>query len=197
MRPLLIVVLALIGVSTTWADQTVFHNTPPVVESQTGTGCALDNDVTDCVTNTGPCVWDADDTLTTSEYGRLAQGESLTSEACVFADWTAHLVAAYVYAPSRYDLTLYVTLDGRTVTAARTDYGKQSVWRLCTLTADYDRSDPRLEEIPYQGGGGGVLGRAVPTTVTFTLTNEGKRANVALNGVITANGSGEPERYCP
>ena len=176
-----LVVLLLIG----RADATLLRNQPPVVEQQTGTGCALDFDLSDCVTNTGPCVWDADDTLWTSLFSprHLAAGASVSTTVCVYADWDEHFVGmrAYIAAkggqPRPYRISLTTEPPGNCRAAPcslSVDTTTREGARLCTSTPDYDREDP-LPEVPYQGGGGGVLGHAVYTTVTFTITNTGDR----------------------
>ena len=160
---------------------TLLRNNPPVVEQQTGTGCALDLDLSDCVTNDGPCIWDADDALWTylGTPRPFAPGASLSLQVCVFSDWLSHFAGmrAYHAGPGGgqakpYRLSITVDPPGKTITKDTTT--KDSV-SLCTQTTDYDRQ-AILPEVPYQGGGGGVLGHAVPTTVTFTITNTGKRA---------------------
>ena len=166
------------------ADATLLRNQPPVVEQQTGTGCALDFDLSDCVTNAGPCVWDADDALWTyMGTDRLQPGASISISACAFSDWVEHFIGMKAYGrakgqPQPYRLT--ITVNGASVERSTTTHDGVT---LCTATTEYDRG-ANLPEVSYQGGGGGVLGRAVPTAITFSLTNTGPRAIRGLAAIL-------------
>lgn len=163
------------------------HNTPPEVEQQTFalTGRVCDDvDLSDCVTNAGPCLWDPDDVL-------LASSPDGTYEGCLMADWAEHSYQLIVTGHKRHDLRIELTLDpplnltgdgteepvSSVVFDDERSLGKSLAWVRGCVNIGIDRSHPGYQEIPYQGGGGGLLGIAVPTTVRV-------RANGALSVAV-------------
>lgn len=141
----------------------IFHNVPAVVEQQSpaGASCAFDGDLSDCVTNTGPCVWDPDDVLQVHEPDGAYAG-------CLFADWSGHDYKAIACGKKRGQWLTIAFSPGLTVTfTSEQRIGKQ--WCVQGQAhIEYDHEYAGYAAIPHQGGGGGLLGRAVPTTVTVT-----------------------------
>lgn len=162
---------------------TLLRNSPPIVEQQgigwfNCYGADHDPDISDCVTNTGPALWDPDDYWRGSAY----DGEWVGT---IYADWAQH--DFYIWAcrkpeHGRWATPLYATISfdppgnhrrpSQTVTL--TDVfaisNQQECVRGCSSSPDYDQELDRdlLQEIPLQGGGGNGQGFAVPTTVTVT-----------------------------
>lgn len=165
------------------------RNDSNVVEQQSSGGgiCYTDGDWSDCVTNTGPCVWDPDDSLRASSAdGQLA--------VCQFADWAGQSYQVILLGHKRHDLSVQVTLDpplrltgtfeetkGFLFDAAIPVQKPYETVRGC-FRIDIAREHEGMQTIPHQGGLGEELGIAVPLTLTFDFP-EGTALTVLKRGI--------------
>ena len=152
------------------------HNQPFIVNQQSPGGASCyDGDVDNCVTNIGPCVWDVDDSWSLTIFDGHGEG-------CIFADHGHQIYEITSVAHKRHELNIRVTLDppldivGLGLPGEKvSEYFFDDVVKIsnrdnkvtgCFLI-DIPTSSPDYELIPYQGGGGGLLGMAIPATLTF------------------------------
>ena len=157
----------------------IHHNVPPIVEQQyVFTGCMGSwTDLTNCTTNASNCAWDVDD------YLRLARGTEGSASTCTFADGAARQwsltgyegrLGATHHKPFTASITFTSKYQSDTFEIGSVD-GKAL---MCVNGPYYPRV--LFETIPYQGGGGGALGLAVPTDVTINISGESRRLGVGL-----------------
>lgn len=179
-----------------------YHNQPFEVEQQAGQCHEKDENgqltKADCVTNIGPCVWDPDDYL----YARSWDGHL---ETCQYADWSGQSYRVILTAKSKggnQDMWVRVTLDppldlvgdnapdlieGFYYDTIETWDWEKGPWVhvddcfKIDLTSYGDENVNVYPEVPYQGGGGALLGHAIPLTLTFTFP-EGAALTVTKRG---------------
>ncbi len=156
-------------------DYVVLTHTKAVVEQQVPQSCAYDGDLRDCVTNTGPCLFDADDSLWVSAPDGTYTG-------CQFTDWAGHAYRVRLSGHKRLDLAFDITLspalnltgDGTSEHVSSFHFDQQvpligpydAVYGCVDVQVDHEDSD--LGPVPSQGGGGEAYGLAIPTTITIS-----------------------------
>lgn len=173
----------------------IHHNYPPIVEQQSNPTHCYDPDIwwdlSRCVTNDGSTdkgcgdidnpdpydeVFDPDDRQEVSSLDGHVQ-------TCLFADWAGHSYFVILTGHKKNDFWVDVTTDKALDLVHHQDgvtgwsfsgttgemRGPTKYLRGCfhiELSRDQFNNN-QWQEIPYQGGGGDVLGYAVPVTLTF------------------------------
>lgn len=160
------------------------------VEQQTPDGCYFDDDLSDCVTNTNPIVWDVDDHAEARGTGVI--------EIPLWGDRGGHVWWWQYCVHKRQSPTMTVTFDAEVGPDYSTVSEPQKTWRSgrfscasgCIFGPSY-HDQASLPEVPHQGGQGGTLGHAIAVTVRFEIT--GGASFFAGADLTTDNTS---QRYC-
>jgi hypothetical protein len=134
------------------------------------------------VTNPTPCAWDADDSKGGAITGLFLPGQSASWDACVMADWTAHLVVVRNRDPR---LSVTLTVPGLlTVPVVDT---------VCIVGPEYDAS---AQLPPVEGSNGGIAQR-YEYLVTATNTTERRLREQSVTVQLSVNASGYYPPACP
>lgn len=192
------------------AESFVSHNSPPLVEQQEEEpGCVLPGwyqgqpytgDISKCVTNTSQYIWDPDDNY-------IGGGADTSYTNYLYADWMDHLVGVIACGPTRDPIELSIRFDPPGWELKSSEYNFDSGTRnvscikMCAATPQYDRYANRTawpyQTIPNQGGGGEVLGQAVPTAVNLSVRGlDGSVKDTGITYQISIVNSIEINKYC-
>ena len=130
------------------------------------------------INDTG-CSWDADDRAYVTADGGLQAGQSFTLSHCYVQDWVNHLLGfdAWSTQPFTIKVEIASAVSTHTITwkpNAKNGRYYEAVNGQCALTPRFDRYDgPDWPSIGTYGGVG------YPATITWTITNDGRRVRDA------------------